>query len=146
MNRSNKDDIPEAFRERALRCTPQRYAVLDYLMRHVHSTAEEIFRAINRSDPRASRATVYNSLKALGDAGLVRELAVEGGRSARYDVNARRHHHFVCDGCGKVEDIEWFDLPRLPRRSALGARVMRSYDVVFRGACAECSKSLEEEK
>lgn len=103
-----------------------------------HPTAEEIFRAINRSDPRASRATVYNNLHALVAAGLVRELALEGSRSARYDANVRPHHHFVCEVCGGVEDVEGLELPGLPRRALPGGRLVRSYDVIFRGVCASC--------
>ena len=131
--------IVAAFRERGLRCTPQRYAVLDYVMRHpVHATAEEVYHAVNRTDPRASRATVYNNLHALVEAGLVREVRLEG-RSARFDANTGRHHHFVCERCGRVEDICWFDVPRLARRSQLGSRVVREYEMVFRGTCEICS-------
>ena len=130
--------IAEAFQAGALRCTPQRYAVMEYLMRSpVHATADEIFRAINRTDPRASRATVYNSLHALVRAGFVRQVAIEGS-AVRFDANIDRHHHFVCDGCGAVEDIPWFDLKVEP---PLGARSVRTYEVVFRGTCGQCSSA-----
>lgn len=113
-------------------------------MRHpVHATAEEIFGAVNRSDPRASRATIYNTLHALARAGLVRELAFDG-KAARFDANLDLHHHFVCETCGRVEDIEWFDLPRVPRTAALGARTVRSYEVVFRGVCRACAGTGQE--
>ncbi len=114
--------------------------MLAFLTRHPeHPTAEEIFVAVNRSDPRCSRATVYNNLHALVTAGLVRELALEGTRSTRYDANVQPHHHFVCETCGAVEDVEGLELPGLPRRTLPGGRVVRSYDVIFRGACAACS-------
>jgi hypothetical protein len=49
-----------------LRCTPQRYAVMAFLMKHSsHPTAAEIFEAVNRVDPRCSRATTYNNLRDL---------------------------------------------------------------------------------
>jgi len=71
-----------------LRCTPQRFAVMAFLMeRNRHPTAVEIFEAVNRSDPRSSRATTYNNLRDLVQAGLVREVAVEG-RAARFDAKA----------------------------------------------------------
>ena len=61
-----------------LRCTAQRYAVMAFLMDHSrHPTAAEIFEAVNRMDPRSSRATTYNNLRDLVRAGLVREVAVE---------------------------------------------------------------------
>jgi len=54
-----------------LRPTAQRYAVFEFLARrNVHATAEEIFHGVNRSDPRASRATVYNDLHSLANAGV----------------------------------------------------------------------------
>jgi len=138
----SKPDILAAFSDRGLRCTPQRYVVLDYLVRHpVHASADEIFRAVNRADPRASRATVYNSLHALAEAGLVRQVHLEG-KSVRFDANIDRHHHFVCERCGRVEDIRWFGVPRLSERSQLGARVIRDYEMVFRGACEVCSAKI----
>ena len=107
-----------------LRCTPQRYAVMAFLMGHTgHSTAAEIFAAVNRLDPRSSRATIYNNLRDLVQAGLVREVAVEG-RAARFDAKGSRHHHFICDRCGKVEDIKWYDVPR-PASGSLGKRILR---------------------
>ena len=72
-------DLRQALNTAGVRPTVQRYAVLQYLARDgVHATAEEIFRAVNRQDPRASRATVYNSLKSLSRAGLVREVTSAG--------------------------------------------------------------------
>jgi hypothetical protein len=54
---SSRPEILAAFRDRKVRCTPQRYIVLDYLNRNPkHPTAEEIYKAINRADPRASLA------------------------------------------------------------------------------------------
>ncbi|MBV8843835.1 MAG: transcriptional repressor [Bryobacterales bacterium] len=121
-----------------LRCTPQRYAVMAFLTKHAsHPTAAEIFEAVNRVDPRSSRATTYNNLRDLVHAGLVREVAVEG-RAARFDVKGMRHHHFICDRCGDVEDIEWYDVPR-PASASLGKRVLRECELIFRGLCTKCA-------
>ena len=102
-----------------LRCTPQRHAVMAFLLEHNrHPTAAEIFEAVNRVDPRSSRATTYNNLRDLVQAGLVREVAVEG-RAARFDAKGMRHHHFICDRCGNVEDIAWYNVPK-PASASLG--------------------------
>jgi Fur family transcriptional regulator, peroxide stress response regulator len=130
--------IKKSLEGSGLRCTPQRYAVMAFLMEHSrHPTAAEIFAAVNRADPRCSRATTYNNLRDLVQAGLVREVAVEG-RAARFDAKGMRHHHFICDRCGKVEDIEWSDVPR-PASSSLGKRVLREFELIFRGLCAKCA-------
>jgi Fe2+ or Zn2+ uptake regulation protein len=121
-----------------LRCTPQRYAVMAFLMENSrHPTATEIFEAVNRKDPRCSRATTYNNLRDLVQAGLVREVAVEG-RAARFDAKGMRHHHFICDRCGNVEDLKWYDVPR-PASGSLGKRILRQSEVIFRGLCAKCA-------
>ena len=122
----------------SLRSTPQRYAVMAFLMKQAgHPTAAEIFEAVNRVDPRSSRATIYNNLRDLVQAGLVREVAVEG-RAARFDVKGILHHHFICDRCGSVEDLDWYEVPR-PAAASLGKRLLRECELIFRGLCTKCA-------
>ena len=129
--------IEEALSAAGLRRTPQRIAVLDYLLRHPdHATVDDLWPALNKRRVCASRATVYNTLHSLVKAGLVREFKLDA-LAARYDALLYPHHHFVCDCCGAVEDLEWFEVPAL-RRSRAGGRSIRSYEVVVRGACAKC--------
>jgi Fe2+ or Zn2+ uptake regulation protein len=131
------DQIKRSLEDKGLRCTPQRYAVMAFLMDHnSHPTAAETFEAVNRVDPRSSRATTYNNLRDLVQAGLVREVAVEG-RAARYDAKGMRHHHFICDRCGEVEDVEWYNVPN-PASRFLGKRVLRECELIFRGLCTKC--------
>jgi Fur family peroxide stress response transcriptional regulator len=133
------DVIKQSLEDSGLRCTAQRYAVMAFLVDHKgHPTAAEIFDAVNRVDPRSSRATTYNNLRDLVKAGLVREVAVEG-RAGRFDVTGMRHHHFICDRCGSVEDMEWFDVPK-PASRSLGKRVVRECQLIFRGLCAKCAR------
>ena len=130
--------IKRSLEASGLRCTPQRYAVMAFLMEHNrHPTAAEIFAAVNSMDPRSSRATTYNNLRDLVQAGLVREVAVEG-RAARFDAKGMQHHHFICDHCGHVEDMEWYDVPK-PAPGILGKRILRESEVIFRGLCTKCA-------
>jgi Fur family peroxide stress response transcriptional regulator len=132
------DAIKQSLEDGGLRCTAQRYAVMEFLMDHKgHPTAAEIYEAVNRMDPRSSRATTYNNLRDLVKAGLVREVAVEG-RAGRFDATGTRHHHFICDRCGSVEDVDWYDVPR-PASRSLGKRVVRECQLIVRGLCTKCS-------
>src|ERR1700689_356740 len=132
------ETIKQCLEGSGLRFTSQRYAVMAVLIKHKgHPTAAEIFEAVNRVDPRSSRATTYNNLRDLVEAGLVREVAVEG-RAARFDAKGMRHHHFICDRCGSVEDIEWYDV-RKPAAGALGKRILRECELIFRGLCTKCA-------
>src|SRR6202140_3942877 len=122
-----------------LRSTAQRYAVMAFLMDHKGDpTAAEIFKAVNRMDPRSSRATTYNNLRDLVKAGVVREVAVEG-RAGRFDLEGLRHHHFICVRCANVEDMQWYDVPK-PASRSLGKRVVRECQLIFRGLCAKCAQ------
>jgi Fe2+ or Zn2+ uptake regulation protein len=141
LRAESKPDVAEriesAFAQAGVRRTPQRFFVMEHLLtRPEHATVEELWRDLNERHARASRATVYNSLHALVNAGLVREFTLDG-KAARYDANLDRHHHFVCDRCGAVEDVEWFEIPAIPR-SRSGSRRIRSYEIVLRGDCSRC--------
>jgi Fe2+ or Zn2+ uptake regulation protein len=132
------EEIKRSLADSGLRCTPQRYAVMSFLLRHKgHPTAADIFEAVNRLDPRCSRATMYNNLRDLVQSGLVREVAAEG-RSARFDATGMPHHHFICDRCGVVEDVDWHKISS-PSSGSLGKRILRESEVIFRGLCEKCA-------
>jgi Fur family peroxide stress response transcriptional regulator len=139
-DRENRMNVEARLREAELRLTPQRFAVLEYLTRaEGHPTADQIAAGINRRFPRASRATVYNALKALRDAGLVREVATEEALT-RYESNVEPHHHFVCRACGRIEDVphETFKAPA--RVELAGGHEVEAVEVVLRGLCAACKR------
>ena len=121
-----------------LKLTPQRYAVLDFLVRsREHPTADKISAALNRRFPRASRATVYNTLNALRDAGLVHEVYLDDA-VARFDANLDRHHHFVCRVCDKLEDVPAGEVGDLTLRKLGRGHKVENYEIVMRGVCAAC--------
>lgn len=135
-----REKLQKAFARTGLRRTPQRHDVLAWLVRHKrHATAEEIYEAVNRSNQRLSRATVYNALHALVESGLVRPVAVEGAAS-RFDSTLDRHHHFICDRCGDIEDLAWFGLPGKAMQAAAGGRAVRDVEITLHGTCERCAR------
>lgn len=134
------DQIVQTLKSRSLRVTPQRFAVYASLLtRTDHPTAEQILADLNQDAPRSSQATVYSSLQALRDVGLVREVLLEEG-VCRYDANIAPHHHFRCRQCGEIEDIAWekfqcIDLNQL--RSGLKAE---DYEITVHGLCDRCGQ------
>ena len=89
-----------------VRMTPQRYAILQYLMRSIsHPTADDIYRTLSPQYPSLSVATVYNNLKVFVDAGLVRELTY-GDDSSRFDADMSDHYHVTCTNCGTIVDLD----------------------------------------
>lgn len=130
----------ERIRGAGLKLTPQRLAVLDYLQRAAgHPTAEQIGAEVNRRLPRAARATVYNALRALRDAGLVSEVRLDGA-TARYDTNLAPHHHFICRRCGRIEDVSAEPAAPPPPFEVGEGYVVEGYEIVLRGFCAACAR------
>lgn len=119
--------------------TPQRDAVLQAIREtDAHLTAGEVFEAARRRLPSISYATVYNSLRYLTEAGLVREIN-QGKGASRYDREMERHDHAVCTCCGKLVD---FDLPATTELMRAAARRSRfkpeSVHLTLRGVCPDC--------
>ena len=142
MRAEERAKIEARLREAQLKLTPQRFAVLEYLVRRrdAHPTADQISGDLNRRFPRASRATIYNTLNALRDAGLVHEIYVDDA-VARYDANLDPHHHFVCRVCDRLEDVP----ARLLSASLSDVTPGRgysveTYEVVMRGVCVACNR------
>jgi Fur family peroxide stress response transcriptional regulator len=119
--------------------TPQRQAVLQVIRgRGDHPTANDIFEAARKRLPTISYATVYNSLRYLREAGLVREISF-GDSASRYDRETDRHDHAICNNCGKLVD---FDLPQTADLMRVAARKSRfkaeSVYLTLRGLCPDC--------
>jgi Fur family transcriptional regulator, peroxide stress response regulator len=130
--------VVETLKDKGLRVTPQRCAVYANLLRRTdHPTVEQLLRDLNQSFPISSQATVYSSLQALQNAGLVREVLLEEGVS-RYDANVTPHHHFRCRCCGSIEDISWSALPPLSLLGLRSGLKVEGYEVTVNGVCDRC--------
>ena len=94
-----------------LRPTRQRLALARLLLENGdrHITAEQLHGEAVGADIRVSLATVYNTLHQFTNAGLLREVVVEPGRSY-FDTNTADHHHFFCETTSKLEDIPGQDV------------------------------------
>ena len=100
-------DVPALLRGAGLRPTRQRVALARLLFaegdRHV--TAERLHEEAIACKVPVSLATVYNTLHQFTEAGLLREVAVEGAKTY-FDTNTSNHYHFFCERSGKLLDIE----------------------------------------
>ncbi|WP_447974597.1 Fur family transcriptional regulator [Nitrospira sp. Kam-Ns4a] len=135
------EEIRRRFRERGLKVTPQRMAIYRALAASTaHPTAEDLLRQVQREHPMISPNTVYYTLGALREAGLVQEVNYWHDRS-RFDANIALHHHLICLGCRKIQDLTDVALDRLavPRR-VRGQFNVIGHRVEFHGYCAACRR------
>ena len=132
----------DTLKESGVRITPQRHAVLDYLLHSKsHPTADEIYKVLEEKFPNMSVATVYNNLRVLREVGLVRELTY-GGESSRFDCNMTDHYHVICTLCDKVVD---FHYPPLDEIESLAEQVtgfvIDDHRLELYGVCQECQEN-----
>ena len=132
----NHRQIAKLMGDRGLRPTTQRLAVFDYLYRHrIHPSAEMVYDALVVQYPTFSRTTVYNSLHALVQAGLVQELAMDT-EERRYDADTTLHGHFHCRGCGGIADFP-LDASVVQSLMPVGFSV-QNQGIYFSGFCPAC--------
>ncbi len=123
----------ELLRAAKLRPTRQRLALARLLFEHGdrHVTAEQLHGEALAASVPVSLATVYNTLHQFIEAGLLREVVVNSGRSY-FDTNVTDHHHFFFEDSGRLQDIpgEHIDVTGLPQPPE-GASIRR-VDVIIR--------------
>ena len=134
MTRSSHDIGSEWLSGANVRPTRQRVTLASLLIgdgQHRHVTAESLFEAAKSEGEAVSLATVYNTLRAFCDAGLMQEVTVDGSKSY-FDTNTHDHPHFYWEDEAKLTDApsDQLVISRLPEAPE-GAEIA-SVDVVIR--------------
>lgn len=102
-----------------------------------HMTAEQIFGELKKTEPKVVLATVYNNLKMLCDAQMIRKISIEGSAD-QYD-RMQKHDHLICRKCGSVTDITFEDLTK-KLEEQLGESIL-SYDLRISYLCPLCKNT-----
>jgi Fur family iron response transcriptional regulator len=117
-----------------LRPTRQRVALAELLVgdgKHRHVTAESLFEAAKDRGDAVSLATVYNTLRAFCDAGVLQEITVDGSKSY-FDTNTHDHPHYYWEQDGRVTDAPSDQLVIQSLPDAPEGMEIASVDVVIR--------------
>jgi Fur family transcriptional regulator, stress-responsive regulator len=132
-------DFEQMLRESALRVTSPRLAVLSVVHEHPHADTESIIDLVRAELGAVSVQAVYDVLKALTGARLVRRIQPQGS-VARYETRVGdNHHHVVCRSCGAIADVDCAvgHAPCLTASADHGFSIDEA-EVVYWGQCAEC--------
>lgn len=133
-------ELQQLLRRAALRVTRPRLAVLDAVHAHPHADTEAIIHAARRSLPKVSHQAVYDVLRALSEAGLVRRIQ-PAGSVARFEARVGdNHHHVVCRSCGAIADVDCAagSAPCLTASDDHGFTIDQA-EVVYWGRCPTCT-------
>lgn len=129
----------EACRRAGLRLTPQRLEIFRELAEASdHPTAEEIHQRLQSKFPPISLDTVYRTLGAFAQHGLIHKVETAESQG-RYEVRRTRHHHLICSRCKEIVDFTWeaFDAAQLPDELAAWSHIENRNAVVY-GVCRKC--------
>ncbi|PZR53115.1 transcriptional repressor [Xylanimonas oleitrophica] len=135
-------DAEEMLRGASLRVTRPRLAVLGAVHSLPHADTDSVIAAVRDELQDVSHQTVYDSLRTLTDAGLLRRIQ-PAGSVARYETRVGdNHHHLVCRSCGTIVDIDCAvgETVCLTPSSDHGYRIDEA-EVVFWGLCPDCAAS-----
>ncbi|KAE8764673.1 Fur family transcriptional regulator [Georgenia thermotolerans] len=130
---------PELLRQARLRVTAPRLAVLEEVAAHPHADAETVRAGVLARLGSVSTQAIYDVLGALTTAGILRRIEPEGS-PGRYELRrGDNHHHLVCRGCGRVEDVACAvgAAPCLHASEDHGF-VIDTAEVIYWGTCPSC--------
>ena len=133
-------DEEQLLRGAALRVTRPRVAVLTAVYEHPHADTDLIIGVVRKDLGEVSHQAVYDVLRALTAAGLVRRIEPSGS-VARYESRVGdNHHHVVCRSCGAIEDVDCAvgDVPCLTASDDHGYAIDEA-EVTYWGLCPTCS-------
>ncbi len=128
----------------ALRVTAPRLAVLRAVHQSPHADTDSIIARVRDSLGAVSHQAVYDVLRALTSAGLLRRIQPTGS-VARYETRvADNHHHLVCRGCGAIADVDCAtgSAPCLTAADDHGFTIEEA-EVIYWGLCPDCSVSTD---
>ena len=135
----NPPQVEQLLRDADLRVTGPRKAVLTAVHDHPHADTETLMAATRARLGSVSHQAVYDVLRALTDAGLVRRFQ-PAGSVARYEARVGdNHHHLVCRSCAAVSDVDCAvgETPCLTASDAAGFTIEQA-EVVYWGLCPAC--------
>lgn len=135
-------DLAELLRSASLRVTQPRLGVLEALHAYPHADTETVIREVRATLGEVSHQGVYDVLRALTEAGLIRRIE-PAGSVARYETRvADNHHHVVCRSCGIVADVDCAvgEIPCLTPSEAHGF-VLDEAEVTYWGLCPDCQRT-----
>ncbi|MDQ1073974.1 MULTISPECIES: Fur family transcriptional regulator [Microbacterium] len=130
-----------------LRVTATRVAVLEALRARPHATADAVYDGIRGTLPGTSKQSVYNALGDFADAGLARRIE-PAGHAGTFELRVGdNHHHVVCTGCGRIDDVDCVvgEGPCLHVPEGSGFTIQTA-EVTFWGVCPDCRATTEAEK
>lgn len=138
------EELKNEINQKGINLSHQRLKVFEYLYQNqCHPTVDQIFTDLQKDIPTLSKTTVYNTLRILAGARLVRIITIEDNET-RYDIVVENHGHFKCESCGAIYNFH-IDVDLLISEDLKNFKI-DDKNVYFKGICPGCLLSINENK
>jgi Fur family ferric uptake transcriptional regulator len=141
MEQRETTDVVEILRQRGLRVTPQRRAIVGEIMRtHGHISPTTLARKVQGEMPGVNASTIYRTLTLLEEVGVLAHAHLESG-AEYHRAEEAGHVHLTCSGCGSEDDLS------MGEAEALVRLIERHHEFqpdlthfAISGLCADCRR------
>ena len=141
---TNKAVLKDRLLAKCIKPTYQRTAILGFLQNNrSHPTIKSLHDSLVKTIPTLSKTTLYSTLELFAAKGLVAPLTIDRSE-VRYDGLASSHHHFFCERCGRIIDVDVSCANS--RRGEIEGHLIKEVHGYFKVTCKDCLKQIHKTK
>lgn len=144
--------VKKVLKDNGYKFTNQRVKIYKVFVDNMnkHLTTEEVFKIVSKIDPEIGIATVYRTVLLFNELGLINQISF-GDNITRYEIklnnNGHNHHHLICLGCGKVQEVKIDLLEDIEKEVEKNEEFkIIDHQLKFTGYCKDCYKKLAKVK
>lgn len=139
-NIMSNNDFSKLLKDKNLKITAQRVAILDEIYKHGHSSVDDIYALIKGRIASVSLATIYKNILSMQNANIIKSVKTPTQKQ-KYEINKKPHIHLHCKICDNLED---FDMDMSEFRAYCeeksGYKNIDDTSIIFSGICKSCQK------
>lgn len=135
-------DCQQELREVDLKVTPARLGILGAL-EHTNTPldVQELISYLEEKDIKADKVTVFRIINSFTEKGIAVPIQFNEGKLRYEHVSRATHHHFICEMCGRVEDISDCNIDTLQSEIQRKKKLLvKRHSLEFFGLCTDCQK------
>ncbi|AOL17022.1 transcriptional repressor [Sulfolobus sp. A20] len=135
-------DLANLLRQRNLKVTPQRIAILKLIMKGGHFSGEQIFQELKKTEPSISLSTVYNTLETLKNAGILNSFEANG--ITWFEINRKPHINVFCTNNSEIIDVDDLEINDLTVELNKKGLDVKNVSIVVYADCSKLTKGTKQ--
>ncbi|ACP34212.1 ferric-uptake regulator [Sulfolobus islandicus L.S.2.15] len=133
-------DLANLLRQRNLKVTPQRIAILKLIMRGGHYSGEQIYEELKKTEPSISLSTVYNTLETLKESGILNSFEVNG--ITWFEINRKPHVNVFCTDSNRIIDLD-VEMDNFMDKLVKNGLDVKNVNIIVYADCSKLGKGSE---